>query len=163
MNEAPIYTGNGATDPAERQRREMIATLEADRRAIAAKRAERQAKNDADSELTEAKIALENELAIDNAEAEHGPLEGSVKIAAIYTATGRVVIVKRPHRALFHRFQDGGKATSKRVHELVSPHLVHPTSADFDSWLNEEPALLGRAAHQLAILAGIREEEIQGK
>lgn len=160
--DAPIYT-NGQTDPAEQQRQQLLAELEKDRARIAARRAARQADRDTKAEIAAAQIALANETAIDEAEAEHGPLEGSRTIAAIYAADGRVVIIRRPHRAAFLRFQDAGKVTTKRVHELVSPYLLHPTAADFDTMLNEEPALLGRAAHVLAVLAGVREEEIQGK
>jgi hypothetical protein len=169
VNEAPIYQIGGG-DPAEQQRKQLLAEIEKDRLLLSAKRAARQAQHDTAAEVEAAKISLANEVAIDAAESEYGPLEGSTRIAAVYAASGRVVIVKRPHRAVFHRFQDAqGKVTTKRVQELVcgnsgaSSNLVHPTPADFDSWLNEEPALLGRVAHHLAILAGVREEEIQGK
>ena len=161
--EAPIYT-NGGTDPAEAERKRLLAELERDRALLAAKRAARQAQHDTVAEVEAAKIQLANEVAIDAAESEFGPVEGSTRIAVLYTATGRAIILKRPHRAVFHRFQDAhGKVTTKRVQELVGPNLVYPTAAEFDSILNEEPALLGRASHTLAILAGIREEELQGK
>lgn len=159
-NEGLIY-GNGAEHPADIERRMMLEKIRDDRAAIAARRAAREAAAGPAEELAQAKIQLENEAALDAAEAEHGPVD--VKIAAVYASSGKVVIVKRPHRALFQRFQDAGKFTSTAVHKLIQPCLVHPDQATFDAWLDDEPALLGRVSHHIAILAGVRNEDLQGK
>lgn len=134
--------------------------LRAERDAVARKRAAREAAEAPHRELEAERIALANDQAIEDAESAIGPV--GKKIAVVQTDLG-VVIVKRPHAALFKRFQDRGKATSKEQGELVRPSLVYPELAAFETICEELPATLLRCANAVAELAGIRADEIAAK
>jgi hypothetical protein len=111
-------------------------------------------------QLEEEERALRDDQAIEKAECEHGAL--GKRIAAVHTGLG-VVIVKRPHHVLFRRFQDAGKMTSVEFEKLVFPCLVHPDRSAFESYVEQEPAMLLRVANAVATLAGARAEEVSGK
>lgn len=104
--------------------------------------------------------ALRDAKAIDEAEEKHGPLDR--KIAAVDTDAG-VVIVKRPNHILFKKFQDSGDASTQAFDKLVRPCLVHPSQSEFDRMLEDQPAILGRAASAVCELAGVRVKEVMGK
>jgi hypothetical protein len=137
-----------------------LARVRAAREALERSRDERLKKGEAERRLAEEKLALENEQAIDLAEQEVGPI--GKKIAVVNTDLG-VVIVKRPHAAIFKRFQDRGKTDSKSLYELVKPSLVYPSLDGFERLCEELPATLLRCADAVSGLAGVRAEDIAGK
>jgi hypothetical protein len=102
--------------------------------------------------------ALRDEETIERFEAEHGP----TKIKAIRSDAG-LVIVKRPHRVVFKRFQDKGSIKTDDVEQLVKSCLVHPTKDAFDQMVDDLPALLHQCADACARLAGVRTEETNAK
>ncbi len=106
-------------------------------------------------------IAAVEEKYGDALEYGSGPAEGR-KAAIVRTDLG-AVIVKRPHHVLFKKFQDSGEANAEEFDKLVRPCLVHPDGATFDRYLEEQPAILGRVAGAVAVLAGIRMKEMSGK
>lgn len=134
--------------------------VRAARAAIARAREQREAIEAPHRKLAEEELALKNEQAIELAEQEHG-LAGK-KIAIVGTDLG-VVIVKRPHAALFKRFQDRGKTSSKELDELVRPCLVYPTVTEYERICDELPATLLHIADAVSGLAGVRAEHIAGK
>lgn len=148
---------------------EEIAEVRAKRAELAATKAQRDLDTDKAAVLEREKRALRDEVALRAAEETHGqaleygsgPAEGR-KLAVVRTDVG-AVIVKRPHHVLFKRFQDSGEANAEEFDKLVRPCLVHPDGATFDRYLEEQPAILGRVAGAVAVLAGIRVKELAGK
>jgi hypothetical protein len=98
--------------------------------------------------------------ALEAAEREHGPR--GRKIQVVETDLG-IVIVKRPHSALFRRFSDKGSMKTADLDQLVRPCVVYPDSSTLDRILDELPATLLRLANSVSELAGFRAEEVQGK
>lgn len=110
--------------------------------------------------LAVAERALADAELIEKAEAEHGELKKMID--AVRTPIG-VVIVKRPNHVVFRRFIDEGKVTTTALEKLVRHALVHPTLPQFESMLEELPAVLLDCANAVSRLAGIRSEETAGK
>jgi hypothetical protein len=142
----------------ELKQRLEVARLERDR--LAKERADRESKRALVEKLADEERELKNEVAIDKAEAEHGPI--GEKIAVLHTRGG-VVIVKRAHSAAFRRFQDVGKQKTADCEVLLRPCLVYPDPSTFDKWAEAEPAIILRTANVICTLAGIRSEESGGK
>lgn len=137
-----------------------IAELRAKAEALAAAREERAAAFAAEAAYATAARDLEDEIAIDKAEADHGPIDK--KIAVVKTDYG-AVIVKRAHPAIFKRFLDRGKTDTKSLEELVRQCLVHPTLADWESFCEQQTMILIRCANAVSVLHGVRTEDISGK
>lgn len=145
-----------------------IAEAKAKLAEIAAKREARATEQAKARELELALRELSDAEAVEKAECEYGasyaygePPNGR-KIATVDTDMG-VVIVKRPNHVIFKRFQDSGASSTAEIERLVKPSLVHPSSAVFDRWLEDQPAILLRVAGACAELAGVRMREIAGK
>lgn len=136
---------------------------------LAERKLQRDLEYDAKRVVETQKRELLDEEAISAAEEKYGRsieygerlIEGR-KIALVRTDLG-VVIVKRPNQVLFKRFQDSGESSWDELDKLVRPCLVHPDSATFDRYLEEQPGIFGRVANAVATLAGIRMKEIAGK
>lgn len=127
---------------------------------LEAKRAARAAAAKEESELAELELELLEAELLERFECELGPHERAFQI--VRSRSGPVVI-KRPSRQHFQRFQDVGKTTNVECDRLVRPHVLHPSKEQWEEWLEEEPALLGRCADAAVTLAGVRKEEIRGK
>lgn len=140
--------------------KQRLETVRAERQKLADEREAREQERALADLVEQEERSLRNERAIAEAEAAHGAL--GKKIAAVEARSG-VVIVKRPHHVLFRKFTDASKFTSDECEKLVRPSLVYPDKATFDSWAEEEPAIIVRAANACAMLAGVRGEEASGK
>lgn len=137
---------------------ERLAAIKAEREKLAKAREERELAASVASELERESRALEADKAIAEAEEKYG----ASKIAAVHTDLG-VIIVRRPHAAIFKRFQDSGEATYEEFDKLVRPSVVYPDKAKFDAILDELPATMGRLGNAVATLAGFRAKEAKGK
>lgn len=137
-----------------------LAQIKSERAALAAAKAKRDSEALVQEQLEHETLALADERAIAAAEEKHGPL--GKKLAAVHTDLG-VVIVKRPNHLLFRRFQDSGEATYEEFDKLVRPCVVHPELGRFDAILEELPATMARLGNAVAILAGVKLKEAQGK
>lgn len=138
---------------------EQIKTIRAKRAAIADAQAKR-TQPTLEQQLADEQRALAEDELIDRFESEVGPQD--THIAVIRSDVG-LVIVRRPHRAVFQRFQDTGTIKTKDLDALVKPSLLYPDKASFDAMVDQLPALLGRVANHCARLAGIRGEELAAK
>jgi hypothetical protein len=74
-----------------------------------------------------------------------------------------MIVVKKPNHLLFKKFQDVGKTDSTAMYKLVSPCLVHPDKAAFETILEEEPATMARCGDAVCTLAGVRRSDWEGK
>lgn len=144
----------------------MADQLEEQLKAVRARRAalaDAQAKRNTptlESQLAEEMRALADDELIDRYETEVGPQDTMIKVIRSEVGT---VIVRRPHRAVFQRFQDKGTVKTADLEGLVKPSLLHPDKAAFDLMVDQLPALLGRCANACCNLAGVRTEELQSK
>jgi hypothetical protein len=100
---------------------------------------------------------LREEVALEEAKAEHGG-----KVAVVETAVGRV-IVKRPNSVYFRRYMDAGSTKSEDLEKLVRHCLVHPDRDRLDRILEEQPGALLHLVSEIHELAGIRAKEVSGK
>ena len=75
---------------------------------------------------------------------------------------GGSVIVKRPSRAEFSRWLDSEKSTTATTLVYVRPHVVSDPSR-FDALLDRYPALLGHCLRACNQLAGVEQEQDEGK
>ena len=153
----------------ERTQQQELSELRDKLAELAERKAKRDAEDDARRTIERRKRDLLDEEAVAAAEEKHGRsieygerMVDGRKIAIVRTDLG-VVIVKRPNHVIFKRFQDSGEANSEEFERLVRPCLVHPDSATFDRYLEEQPGILGRVAGAVATLAGIRMKELSGK
>jgi hypothetical protein len=107
-------------------------------------------------------IALQNDIALQRAEQQHGR-EG-VMVKRVLSERGQgCVIVKRATAAAFRRFQDAGELDYAICSALVRPCVVHPDLASFDVMMDEEPAMLMRITSAVCELAGARAEKVTAK
>jgi len=111
-------------------------------------------------ELAAEKQGLLDDEALEQAELEHGPV--GKKIAVVQTELG-AVIVKRPHAAIYKRYQDRGQTKTKDIDQFVRTCIVYPSKTRFDEILEEQPATLLRVADACVMLAGFRAEEVSAK
>jgi hypothetical protein len=139
---------------------EKIATARAAREAREAKREDSARAQRLADELEAEERALADLDVLDKIEAEHGP--ENKRWRKVPTGLG-LVVVKRPALATFRKYQDKGKTDSASLDQLVRPCLVHPTKAEFDRIVEQEPAALMRAANAVCYLAGIRKDDASGE
>lgn len=145
----------------------QLAELKAERLRLAEEREQTEAAQRLTDEIELERIAIADEKAIAAAVAEHGTL--GKRIAALKTPGLGVVIVKRPHHVAFRKWSDThlGKmdtpVTNDAYEDLVRPCIVHPDRAEFDRYVEQQPALLTRAANLVTKLAGMRGTELSGK
>lgn len=105
------------------------------------------------------KEADEKEL-LTQLEEEHGELGKKI---AYYRTAGGLVVVKRSGSVAWRRYMYS-KQKMDDVELLVRACLVHPTEAQFDKIVEEEPAMLIGLSNKLGELYGIRkQEEEEGK
>jgi hypothetical protein len=138
----------------------QLAELRRQRLAVAEARAKRNADREFADALAREQRALAEEIALADAEAEHGPID--VKIGVVETDLG-IVILKRAHANFYKRFQDQGRFKTADVEKLVRPSVVYPDADAFDRILDELPATLVACGNKLAALAGQRAEDLTGK
>jgi hypothetical protein len=129
------------------------------KRAKLAEARELRALPSAAEQLATEQRALADDEALERLELEHGPVGKAIEI--VRTDVG-AVIVRRPHMAVFRRFQDDSKDTAA-LEKLVRPCVLHPSKAEFDRMCEELPFTLQRCADAVCKLAGIRKEDIQAK
>jgi hypothetical protein len=123
-------------------------------------REQREADNALIREVEEAELKARNAEAVEAAELAHGEI--GKKIALTYTPLG-VIIVKRPHTALFRRFQDSKEASTEEALKLVRPSVVYPDRATFDEWIDKVPGVLFSLTKQCSHLSGYSASEAAGK
>jgi hypothetical protein len=137
------------------------AAVLARRESLARARAEREAMEAPQRKLAAEKLALANEEAIELAEQREGP--NGVKIAVVRADGLGVIIVRRAHPAAFRRYMDRGEFKTKYLDELVRTCLVHPTLAEYEAIIEQQPALLVTITDAIGGLAGVRAETVGGK
>lgn len=138
---------------------ERMRAAKAARSALAKSRAEKTAQLELEAAVEAEERALKDEQALACAEDEIGPV--GKKICTVPTDLG-IVILKKPHPAVYNRFQDKGELTTRALTEFVQPSLVYPKDR-FDQILDELPATLALCGNAIAELAGARRVETQGK
>ena len=143
----------------EQAQQDRLREIQAKRSALAAAKAGRLLPS-LDQQIETEQRALDDELLIERFETEVGPV--GVKIAVLQSTVG-VVVLKRPHRTVFKRFADKQSLKTEDLENLVNPCLLHPSKTEFNTMLDDQPALLMRAANACSGLAGIRVEEIDSK
>lgn len=129
------------------------------RRATLAEAREARAAPSIQEQLAAEQRALADDEALDRLETEHGRV-GSV-IEIVRTEIGSV-IVRRPHMAVFRRFQDDKQDTTA-LEKLVRPCVLHPSKTEFDRMCEELPFILQKCADACCRLAGVRVEESRTK
>jgi hypothetical protein len=135
-----------------------LAAIRAKRQALAEAREARQTPSDAE-QLAREQRELADDEALDRLETEHGRIGSAIEI--VRTDVGGV-IVRRPHMAVFRRFQDDPKDT-KALEKLVRPCVLHPSKTEFDALCERLPFLLQRAADACCVLAGVRRDDVREK
>lgn len=143
-----------------------LAKLRGEREEAAAAREAAEAEQRLLAEIEEQETAIADERAIAAAVAEHGVL--GKRIGAIRTPGIGVVIVKRPHHVFFRKWSDEnlgkeGAIPNDALEDLVRHALVHPDRVEFGRYVQEQPAMLARAANAVVKLAGARGQELSGK
>lgn len=141
-------------------RAKELAALRARRIQLDNERAAKQAAAEEDEELEAERRAVVDSEALNRAIDEHGQV-GKV-IGTLETDLG-LVIVKRASAMRFKRFTDTEDTSYENCLKLVRPSLVYPPSDKFDLMIEQQPAIAVRAANKLAVLAGVRREELQKK
>jgi hypothetical protein len=141
-------------------RRSRLDEIRAELEALETRREARKAERAPAAEIEAAERELADAKALDAAESEHGEI--GKKISTVKTELG-IVILKRPDAATFRRFRDTGSAKSFDLEKLVRPCLVYPDRVVFDRILEEQPGTLTAMADAVAVLAGIRTEEVAPK
>lgn len=141
-------------DPAEAE----IAALRAKRAEIASRRQQREDKSALAEQLEQERSELELEEAVDRFEQEFGPV--GRKIAVVKTQLG-AIILRQSSELKFKRFQDKGTMQRDDVEALVRPCVLYPDMSRFNEIMHDLPATWFRCANQIAVLAGVRIEELQ--
>lgn len=142
-----------------------MSTREELQQRIAAARAERERLEAEQAEAAEL-AALELEAKTEEAMAKAVRERGAANVRLVPTITG-VCIVGRPSHLAFREFTDSGKVDNQAAEKLVRASLVEPDGkaafASFLRMVEQEPALLMRAANAACELAGVRAKEAAGK
>lgn len=140
-----------------------LAKAQREREAMAQKRASAKEVDALRESVELEERALKEDQILEDLEAKHGPL--GRKIARIQTDEGMVVVAAPggSRAPLFQRFQDEGKFTVTATGKLVRGCLLYPDKAEFDRIVTELPGVLGPCANAIALLAGVRKEENEGK
>lgn len=106
------------------------------------------------------KRALADDEALDRLEQEHGRIGTVIQI--VRSNVGGV-IVRRPHMAVFRRFQDEGKRDMEAIDRLVRPCVLYPSKPEFDRMCEELPFLMQLVADAVVTLAGVRIDDVKAK
>jgi hypothetical protein len=155
-----------ASDPIKAKLEE----LRKKREAVAAKRDARLASLAVEEQLKLEQLGLEDEEAIEAAEAKHGPalIYGSDdantmrRIAVVRTDQG-VVILERAEPVVWKRYQAGKKDSPEETDKFVKPSLIHPDARRYQEMVEAQPFVREHCALALGVLAGIRIKEAAGK
>lgn len=138
---------------------ERLAKAKAERARLAAEKATREKAGAALAEVEAEELAARDEAAIEKAETDIGPV-GS-EIGLVKTPAG-VVIVKRPQKLIYQRFQHS-KMNDMDMEKLLGTCLVHPDRGAFDALQERWPALLMNTCTVIGVLAGHGMETATGK
>lgn len=113
-------------------------------------------------EIARAKRQAEEEAALEVAEAEYGII--GKELRRVDTLDG-MILVKRPERLLFKRFQDldQRQVNAAEARKLVRPSVVYPPLERFDQMIEERSGILGECAIAVCELGGMKVKEIGGK
>lgn len=112
----------------------------------------------ADVEAEERSLANEKKLA--ELEQQHGPAGKAIK--AVYL-DAIMIVVKKPNHLHVKRFMDKEETKTEDLDLLVRPCLLYPSKAEFDALVEENAALLVKAANAVSYLAGFRKEDLSKK
>lgn len=142
-----------------------MATKEELEAKVAAVRAKRAKEKEAGDDVIAIRM-LEGELKLDELVEQHGEL--GRKIAAVFSpTTGDMAVVKRPSRAAFKAYQNGmnsGKLPPDQVMtNFVNSCLIYPDLAGFGKVQDDTPSMLGKLSNAAARLAGVSQDDIEGK
>jgi len=157
-------------DPEALAREEMSEEMAALHTRLDAARAQREAAAEASkpSELVAFRMRVEaeeraarNEAALAAAVAKHGAV--GVQIDVVEVPDGRIVIVRRPHAALYKAFQDLDKVTFEEAEKLVRPCVEYPDKGEYDAITDAYPGVVNSGSIKVCGLAGMRRAELKGK
>lgn len=151
-------------------------TLEERLKEARAKRAQRDAERDAKAkrqrlldEIAEEEHSVKLDEAVEEAEAEYGPVGEKIAVVTGRYASGKLLgsaIVKKPHPATWKRFRDtalNGKVDDKAFSSLWQPCLVWPEKETVHGFIEELPQFETLLYDTVAALAGQGAKEVGGK
>lgn len=140
---------------------EKIAAAKERLAAAAARRAAREASEAAAVELAKLEREADETEQLEELEAKHGKLDE--KIAKVDTNSG-MIVVKRPAKLVFDKWQRKGEDRSKKDDDDLFTHcLLHPSRAEAERYFEAEPFAFTRCLNRVAVLAGVRMAELSGK
>jgi hypothetical protein len=150
-----------ASDPIKAKLEE----LRKKREAVAAKRDARLASLAVEEQLKLEQLGLEDEEAIEAAEAKHGPalIYGSDDANTMRRTDQGVVILERAEPVVWKRYQAGKKDSPEETDKFVKPSLIHPDARRYQEMVEAQPFVREHCALALGVLAGIRIKEAAGK
>lgn len=116
------------------------------------------------NELEREERALSDDEVIAKLEDELGPIGRAIGV--VRTDLGAVVL-RRADPVAYKKFSDLMARENPKQHELAAPMVMpcvkHPSRAEFDRMIEEQPHILIRCANVLTELAGFRAQEVAGK
>lgn len=149
----------------EIKNQKVSSELEELRKKAAALREKREAQKVTTDEKIEVKM-LQEEIVLDGLIADHGELGRD--IGAVFSPkTGEMVVVRCPSKPAWRKYQaeiSGSKVPlTNAMVELVQGILIYPTPEKFSEIQDHTPAMLGKCVNMGSKLAGVTQEEIEGK
>lgn len=149
---------------AELTNEEKLAAARARRTKLAAEREQKNAAKVLESALAAEEQGIVDDEAIAKIDDEHGPEGREFKV--LRTDLGAVVVKRAPGPA-FKKFQDlkarPNHKETELCEQLARPCVIHPSKERFDEMLREQPYIATRCADAIAVLAGVRAEEVSEK
>lgn len=122
------------------------------------KRNEREAKGALEKEVLAAEQDALDVEALEMLEAEYG----ADKIGVVTTEMG-IIVLKRCGALRYKKFQDLENAKTLDIEKLVRPCVIYPDNTRFELICAEQPATLLQCGNKVAVLAGVKGDELAGK
>ena len=112
--------------------------------------------------LERAEREIRNLEALEKLELEHGLCD--LKIRRVDVPDGRMVIVRRANHLVMRKFADQAEdAKTESVLKLVRPYVLHPSLVEFDSLIEDYPAVLYQCGNAISWLAGFTSKDLAAK
>jgi hypothetical protein len=142
-----------------------MATREELQAKVDAIRLKRAAEKEAGDEAIAIRM-LEEEIKLDELVAEYGEL--GRKVAAVFSPiTGDMVAVRTPSKAAFRLYQNSANTGKLSMDQIMSTLLntcrIYPDAEAFGRVQDSTPSMLGKAANAAARLAGVTQDDTEGK
>lgn len=137
-----------------------LAALDAQKRERESAREQAEEERKLRDEIRARKLELARLDAIERAEEELGELD--VDFCVVETFED-VVVVKKPHPAVYKKWRDKGRYKSADLYELIKPCIHSPSASEFHALAEKYPGLLDELADNVMRLAHGRAKEVAGK